>query len=83
MFASFAYYYKSGEQHSINGATYLLPPGLPGAVILDATANNGPSLQAAGGPSSRGDHTGQRARLQQRYRSRRTNFVRPWKERRK
>jgi hypothetical protein len=40
MFASFAYYYKSGEQHSINGATYLLPPGLPGAVILDATANN-------------------------------------------
>src|SRR6202022_4781367 len=40
MFASFAYYYKSGEQHSINGATYLLPPGLPGAVILDATAKN-------------------------------------------
>src|SRR5258706_7543181 len=40
MFASFAYYYKSGEQHSINSATYLLPPGLPGAVILDATANN-------------------------------------------
>jgi hypothetical protein len=40
MFASFAYYYKSGEQHSINSATYLLPPGLPGAVILDATAKN-------------------------------------------
>ena len=40
MFASFAYYYKSGEQHSINSATYLLPLGLPGAVILDATANN-------------------------------------------
>jgi len=40
MFASFAYYFKSGEQHSINSATYLLPPGLPGAVILDATANN-------------------------------------------
>ena len=40
MFASFAYYFKSGDQHSINGATYLLPPGLPGAVILDATANN-------------------------------------------
>jgi imidazolonepropionase len=35
-----AYYFKSGEQHSINSATYLLPPGLPGAVILDATANN-------------------------------------------
>ena len=40
MFASFAYYFKSGDQHSINSATYLLPPGLPGAVILDATANN-------------------------------------------
>jgi hypothetical protein len=40
LFASFAYYFKSGDQHSINGATYLLPPGLPGAVILDATANN-------------------------------------------
>jgi hypothetical protein len=40
MFASFAYYFKSGDQHSINGATYLLPPGLPGAVILDATAKN-------------------------------------------
>jgi hypothetical protein len=40
MFASFAYYFKSGEQHSINSATYLLPPELPGAVILDATANN-------------------------------------------
>jgi hypothetical protein len=40
MFANFAYYFKSGDQHSINGATYLLPPGLPGAVILDATANN-------------------------------------------
>src|SRR5882724_1024885 len=40
MFASFAYYFKSGDQHSINSATYLLPPGLPGAAILDATANN-------------------------------------------
>jgi hypothetical protein len=40
MFASYAYYFKSGVQHSINSATYLLPPGLPGAVILDATANN-------------------------------------------
>jgi hypothetical protein len=40
MFASAAYYFKSGVQHSINSATYLLPPGLPAAVILDATANN-------------------------------------------
>jgi hypothetical protein len=40
MFANFAYYYKSGEEHSINGAIYLLPQGLPGAVILDATAKN-------------------------------------------
>jgi hypothetical protein len=39
MFASFAYYFKSGDQHSINGATYLLPPGMPGAVIFDATAS--------------------------------------------
>ncbi len=44
MFASFAYYFKSGVQHSINTATYLLPPGLPGAVILDATANIDPPV---------------------------------------
>jgi hypothetical protein len=33
-----AYYYKSGIQHSVNSSAYLIPPGLPGAVILDATA---------------------------------------------
>lgn len=33
-----AYYYKSGIQHSINSSAYIIPAGLPSAVILDATA---------------------------------------------
>ena len=33
-----AYYYKRGIQHSVNTSAYLIPPGLPIAVILDATA---------------------------------------------
>ena len=48
MCASFAYYFKSGEQHSINSAAYLLPPGLPGAVVLDATALNDTLYQLLG-----------------------------------
>lgn len=33
-----AYYYKSGVQHSVNSSAHLIPPGLPSAVIVDATA---------------------------------------------
>jgi hypothetical protein len=48
MLASFGYYFKSGDQHSINSATYLLPPGLPGVVVLDATAENDTLYQLLG-----------------------------------
>jgi hypothetical protein len=43
-----AYYYKSGIQHSINSSSYLIPQGLPGAVILDATAENDVMYQLLG-----------------------------------
>jgi len=33
-----AYSYRSGIQHSVNSSAYLIPPGFPSAVILDATA---------------------------------------------
>ncbi|MGY4282045.1 hypothetical protein ACVWXO_001265 [Bradyrhizobium sp. LM2.7] len=38
LLARHAYLYKSGIQHSIHSSTYLIPPGLPCAVIVDATA---------------------------------------------
>src|ERR1700730_7246874 len=40
MLEGFAYYYRSGAQHSLNSSTYLLPPGMPGVIVLDATAKN-------------------------------------------
>ena len=39
MFDSYAYYYRQGAQHSLNSSRYLLPEGMPGTVILDATAH--------------------------------------------
>jgi hypothetical protein len=44
-----AYYYKSGIQHSVNSSAYLIPPGLPCAVILDATAEHDVMYQLLGG----------------------------------
>jgi hypothetical protein len=43
-----AYYYKQGIQHSIHSSAYLIPPGLPGAVILDATAEHDVMYQLLG-----------------------------------
>jgi len=40
MLDGYAYYYRRGAQHSLNSARYLLPRGMPGVVILDATANS-------------------------------------------
>jgi hypothetical protein len=40
MLDSFAYYYRAGALHSINSSRYLLPAGMPGLVVLDATAGN-------------------------------------------
>jgi hypothetical protein len=48
MCAAHAYYLRSGNQSSINGGSYLIPPSLPGAVILDATANHDVLYQLLG-----------------------------------
>ena len=40
MLDGYAYYYRSGAQHSLNSSRYLLPQGMPGIVILDATAHS-------------------------------------------
>jgi hypothetical protein len=37
--ARWAYYYRKGEDHTFNSSMLLIPPGLPGPVILDATAS--------------------------------------------
>jgi Arc/MetJ family transcription regulator len=40
MLDGYAYYYRNGAQHSLNSSRYLLPHGMPGIVILDATAHS-------------------------------------------
>jgi hypothetical protein len=40
MLDGYAYYYRRGAQHSLNSSRYLIPRGMPGLVILDATANS-------------------------------------------
>jgi hypothetical protein len=40
MLDGYAYYYRNGAQHSLNSSRYLLPRGMPGIVILDATADS-------------------------------------------
>lgn len=40
MLDSYAYYYRQGAQHSLNSSQYLLPLGMPGIVVLDATAHS-------------------------------------------
>jgi len=39
LLSSFAYHYRAGAIHSLNSARYLLPEGMPGLVVLDATAD--------------------------------------------
>ncbi|WP_316186332.1 MULTISPECIES: hypothetical protein [unclassified Bradyrhizobium] len=38
MLEEWAYYHRSGAQHTLNSARYLVPKGMPGALVLDATA---------------------------------------------
>jgi len=52
MFASFAYYYKSGDQALDQWRNLSIASRLPGAVILDATANNDALLPTAQGPGA-------------------------------
>ena len=40
MLDGYAFYYRSGIQHSLNSSRYLIPRGMPGLVILDATAQS-------------------------------------------
>jgi hypothetical protein len=40
MLDGYAYYYRQGAQHTLNSSRYLLPEGMPGVVILDATAHS-------------------------------------------
>jgi hypothetical protein len=40
MLDGYTYYYRSGARHSLNSSRYLLPHGMPGIVILDATAHS-------------------------------------------
>lgn len=35
-----AYYAQQGKEHSINSSEFLIPPCVPGPVVLDATANS-------------------------------------------
>ncbi|HEY7158490.1 MAG TPA: hypothetical protein VH575_31385 [Gemmataceae bacterium] len=37
--ARWAYYYRKGKDHTFNSSQLLIPPDLPGPVILDATAS--------------------------------------------
>ena len=37
--ARWAYYYRKGRDDTFNSSQLLIPPGLPGPVILDATAS--------------------------------------------
>ena len=37
--ARWAYYYRKGNDDTFNSSQLLIPPGLPGPVILDATAS--------------------------------------------
>src|ERR1700758_2062275 len=40
MLDGYAYYYRSGAQHSLNSSRYLIPRSMSGLVILDATAHS-------------------------------------------
>lgn len=37
--ARWAYYYRKGQEDTFNSSQLLIPPGLPGPVVLDATAS--------------------------------------------
>lgn len=49
MLEEFAYYRHSGAQHTLNSARYLIPKGMPGVLVLDATARSNMTYELLGG----------------------------------
>lgn len=49
MLEEFAYYHRSGAQHTLNSARYLVPKGMPGVLVLDATARSNMTYELLGG----------------------------------
>ena len=49
MLEEFAYYHRSGAHHTLNSARYLIPKGMPGALVLDATARSNMTYELLGG----------------------------------
>lgn len=49
MLEDFAYYRRSGAQHTLNSARYLIPKGMPGVLVLDATARCNLTYELLGG----------------------------------
>jgi hypothetical protein len=49
MLEEFAYYHRNGAHHTLNGARYLIPKGMPGVLVLDATARSNMTYQLLAG----------------------------------
>ncbi|WP_354269759.1 DEAD/DEAH box helicase [Bradyrhizobium japonicum] len=49
MLEEFAYYRRSGAQHTLNSARYIIPKGMPGVLVLDATARCNLTYELLGG----------------------------------
>lgn len=49
MLEEFAYYHRSGAQHTLNSARYIIPKGMPGVLVLDATARSNMTYELLGG----------------------------------
>jgi hypothetical protein len=49
MLEEFAYYHRSGAQHTLNSARYIIPKGMPGMLMLDATARSNMTYELLGG----------------------------------
>ncbi len=49
MLEEFAYYRRSGAQHTLNSARYIIPKGMPGVLVLDATARCNVTYDLLGG----------------------------------
>ena len=49
MLEEFAYYHRSGAQHTLNSARYIIPKGMPGVLVLDATARSNVTYELLGG----------------------------------
>ena len=49
MLEEFAYYRRSGAQHTLNSARYIIPKRMPGVLVLDATARCNLTYELLGG----------------------------------